>query len=43
MFELVYRFELLKLNCLVEPVKEKLADIVTQFHRDIEHVQDVRN
>ena len=33
---------MLKLNCLNDPIKEKLSDIVTQFHKDIEHIQDVR-
>ena len=32
---------MLNLRCLKEPIKEKLAEIVTIFQRDIEHVQNV--
>ena len=31
----------MNLNCLRDPIKEKLADIVTDFHKDIEGAQTV--
>ena len=35
------RFHSMNLNCLRDPIKDKLADIVTDFHKDIEGAQNV--
>ena len=31
----------MNLKCLRDPIKEKLSDIVTEFHKDIEATQNV--
>ena len=35
------RFEVLNLKCLNDPIRDKLAEIVTKFNSDIDRIQNV--
>ena len=37
----IIRFEALDLKCLNDPIREKLAEIVTKFNADIDRIQNV--